>query len=498
MTCMSNPVLPRGGLRQAFALVCVFALVAGGGLPAAAEDHARPNFLVILCDDLGWGDLSGYGHPHVRTPHLDQLAAEGIRFTSAYSAAPVCSPARVGLLTGRSPNRAGVFDWIPSAQPGAATAHARHLVHMRQEEVTLPQVLRSAGYATALAGKWHCNAVFNHPSQPQPDDAGFDHWFATQNNAGPSHENPVNFVRNGEPVGPLEGFSCQLVADEAIGWLDRHAAATPSRPFFLYVAFHEPHEPVASPTDLVDRYREVARSEDEAQYFANVANMDAAVGRLLASLERLGYANDTLVFFTSDNGPETLLRYRGARRSYGTPGPLRGMKLWTTEAGVRVPGILRWPARVKEGQVLDDPVSALDLLPTFASLGGATVPTGLHLDGANLRPLLEGGTLERPQPLFWVYYNALNEQRVALRDGPWKLLARLESGEFPRYENITASVAPAVRGARLTDISLHRVDTDPAESLDLASADPARREELARKMEAIYRELTATMHVWPN
>jgi arylsulfatase A len=473
-------------------------LLAGGVSSAGAEERAQPNFLVILCDDLGWGDLAGYGHPHVNTPHLDRLAAEGIRFTSAYSAAPVCSPARVGLLTGRSPNRAGVFDWIPSAQPGVSTAQARHLVHMRNEEVTLPQVLRTAGYATALAGKWHCNAVFNHPSQPQPHDAGFDHWFATQNNAGPSHENPVNFVRNGEPVGPLEGFSCQLVADEAIGWLDRHAAGAPGRPFFLYVAFHEPHEPVASPRDLVDRYRGVARSEEEAQYFANVANMDVAVGRLLASLERLGYANDTLVFFTSDNGPETLNRYRGARRSYGTPGPLRGMKLWTTEAGVRVPGILRWPARVKAGQVLDEPVSALDLLPTLASLAGAALPSGLVLDGTDFRPLLEGGALERPQPLFWVYYNAINEQRVALRDGPWKLLARLEGGGLPRYENITASVLPEVRRARLTDISLHRVDADLGESRDLSAAEPARREALTRRMEDIYRELTATMHVWPD
>jgi arylsulfatase A len=498
MSAMSNDRHGRAKGRRGFAIILLMVLVGVAVSPLAAAERTRPNFLVILCDDLGWGDLANYGHPHVRTPHLDQLARDGIRFTSAYSAAPVCSPSRVGLLTGRSPNRAGVFDWIPSAQPDASTAQARHLVHMRREEVTLPQVLRAAGYATALAGKWHCNAVFNHPSQPQPDDAGFDHWFATQNNAGPSHENPVNFVRNGEPVGPLEGFSCQLVADEAIGWLDRHAGRASDQPFFLYVSFHEPHEPVASPKEQVDRYRDVARTEDEAQYFGNVANMDAAVGRLLASLDRLGYADDTVVFFTSDNGPETLNRYRSARRSYGSPGPLRGMKLWTTEAGVRVPGILRWPARVKGGQVLDDPVSSLDLLPTFASLAGAEIPAGLQLDGTNFQPLLDGDPIIRSQPLFWVYYNALNEQRVAMRDGSWKLLARLEEGEFPRYENVTTSVAAAVRGARLTDLTLYRVDTDPGEAEDLSSAEPARRDELARKLESIYRELTATMHVWPD
>jgi arylsulfatase A len=148
--------------------------------------------------------------------------------------------------------------------------------------------------------------------------------------------------------------------------------------------------------------------------------------------------------------------------------------------------------------VLDEPVSALDLLPTFASLAGAALPSGLVLDGTDFRPLLEGGALERPQPLFWVYYNAINEQRVALRDGPWKLLARLEGGGLPRYENITASVLPEVRRARLTDISLHRLDADLGESRDLSAAEPARREALTRRMEDIYRELTATMHVWPD
>ncbi len=463
-----------------------------------AATPARPNFVVILCDDLGWGDLASYGHPHIRTPHLDALARDGIRFTSAYSAAPVCSPARVGLFTGRSPNRAGVFDWIPAASPDASTAQSRHLTHLRREEVTLPQVLRTAGYATALAGKWHCNAAFNHPSQPQPDDAGFDHWFATQNNAAPSHENPVNFVRNGEPVGRLTGFSCELVAEESVEWLERHAAETPARPFFLFVSFHEPHEPVASPSELVESYRDVARSVDEAQYFANVTNLDRATGRVLEALDRLGLADGTLVYFTSDNGPETLNRYRNANRSFGTPGPLLGMKLWTTEAGVRVPGILRWPARVKAGQISDETVSSLDLLPTFAALAGAQVPDGLRLDGIDVQAAFDGGSVERAHPLFWVYYNAINQQRVALREGPWKLLARIEGGDFPRYSNLTTSLAPAARTARLTDFSLYRLDNDLAESVDLSAAEPVRRDELIRKMESIYRELTATMHVWPD
>lgn len=175
--------------KQALALLCL-------SLPSllnAADD--RPNIVVIICDDLGYGDLACYGHPHIRTPHLDRMAAEGVRFTDFYSTAPVCSASRVGLLTGRSPNRAGVYDWIP---PGNQTKpDAREQVHMRRDETTIAQLLKQAGYATAMSGKWHCNSEFNSDLQPQPGDAGFDHWFATHNNAAPSRENPINFVRNG-------------------------------------------------------------------------------------------------------------------------------------------------------------------------------------------------------------------------------------------------------------------------------------------------------------
>ena len=464
----------------------------------ARADDSRPNVLIILCDDLGYGDLGCYGHPHIRTPHLDRLAADGLRLTAWYSAAPVCSPSRVGLLTGRDPNRAGVYDWIPAVGHGGSRSEGRHQTHMRREEITLPALLKRAGYATAMSGKWHCNSRFNDSAQPQPGDAGFDHWFATQNNAAPSHENPTNFVRNGEPAGPLEGFSCRLVAREAIGWLGKQRQHNAEEPFFLYVAFHEPHEPIASPPQLVAKYTDSARTPDEAQYFANVANMDAAVGELLAALDRLGVAENTLVVFTSDNGPETLNRYRTANRSYGTPGPLRGMKLWTTEAGFRVPGIVRWPAQITSGQVSDEPVSSLDLLPTICALAGADVPSDLKLDGADARAVCDGGRIERHRPLFWVYYNALNEQRVALRDGPWKLLARLDGGELPKITNVTTATAPRVREARLTDFSLYRLDRDIAEAHDLAADEPERVREMAAQMKELYRELTATMHVWPD
>ena len=189
---------------------------------SAADTPQKPNIVVVLCDDLGYGDLECYGHPHIKTPHLNTLAKEGVRFTNCYSAAPVCSPSRVGLLTGRSPNRAGVYDFIPGGRK----------IYMRSSEVTIAQLLKKQGYATCMSGKWHCNGKFNSDQQPQPDTAGFDHWFGTQNNASPSHENPKNFVRNGEAVGELEGFSCQLVVDEAVKWLkDQQEPRTQSNRF---------------------------------------------------------------------------------------------------------------------------------------------------------------------------------------------------------------------------------------------------------------------------
>jgi arylsulfatase A len=446
----------------------------------------RPNIVVILCDDLGYGDLSCYGHPHIKTPHLDQMARDGARFTSFYSTAPVCSPSRVGLLTGRSPNRAGVYDWIP---PGRDQ-------HMRASEVTIPQLLKTAGYATCMSGKWHCNGKFNSAAQPQPGDAGFDHWFGTQNNAAPSHANPKNFVRNGKPVGPLKGYSCQLVVDEGISWLRTQVAANPQQPFFMYLAFHEPHEPVASPVAMVDGYGEVAKNRNEAEYFANVENLDAAVGKVFTALKTLDRDQDTLVVFTSDNGPETLKRYGGAQRSYGSPAPLRGMKLWTTEAGFRVCGIMRWPARLTAGQTIDHAVSALDFLPTFCELAGTKPPAGLALDGANFLPVLDNNAIAREKPLVWAYYNAINSQRVAMRDGDWKVLATLDHGKLRKTTVVSKSNVNAIRAATLTDVEIYKITDDPTESKNLAVQNPEKLAELSKRLKAQYAELLKGSHIW--
>ncbi len=459
---------------------------------AQSQSEQRPNIVVILCDDLGYGDLASYGHPYIQTPNLDNMAKEGIRFTNFYSAAPVCSPSRVGLLTGRSPNRAGVYDWIPPANE--PKPDGREQVHMRREETTIPQLLKKADYATAMAGKWHCNSMFNSSLQPQPGDAGFDHWLSTQNNAFPTHENPNNFVRNGEAVGMMEGYSCQIVADEGITWLKNHSEKNPKQPFFMYLAFHEPHEPVASPDSLVAKYKDVSRTLKEATYFANVENVDKAVGKFLEALKTLSLDENTLVVFTADNGPETLDRYPGASYSYGRATPLRGMKLWTTDAGFRVAGIMRWPAKIKAGQTINQPVSSLDFLPSFCNLAGINPPLNLALDGINFSPLFENKKVKREKPLIWAYYNALNEHHVAMRDGKWKVLAKLNLEK--KYQNLNDQNVTEIKEADIVDFEVYKISEDVAESNNLLMGNARKKAKLKKKLRDNYLELLNDSFLW--
>lgn len=455
-----------------------------GATPAEAA-QSRPNFLVILCDDLGYGDLECYGHPTIKTPRLNRLAEQGVRLTSCYSSAPVCSSSRAGLLTGQTPTRIGIYDWIP----------ANHPMHLKASETTIAQLLQDAGYATGMFGKWHCNGKFNSAEQPQPGDLGFDTWFATQNNAAPSHENPQNFVRNGNEVGPLEGFSCQIVAEETGRWLEQHKDR--QQPFFAYVCFHEPHEPIASPADLVSSYPD-AIEQGEALYYANVTNMDRAVGHLMDKLDELGLADNTLVFFSSDNGPETLNRYRGAWRSHGSPGPLRGMKLHIYEGGIRVPGIVRFPGRIEPGSVSDLPIAALDLLPTFCELAGVPVPRQKPLDGTSLAGLLEGHDVQRPEPLFWHYYRATGDAKVAVRDGDWKLVALWDGQPINPGGSFQPGDYTAIKQAKLVEFELYNLTDDIGETRNLAAEHPEITKRLKAYLLRKYENVLSQAPDWPT
>lgn len=454
------------------------------------KEAGQPNIVVILCDDLGFGDLGTFGHPLIETPNLDELAADGIKFTNFYSAAPVCSPSRVGLLTGRSPNRAGVYDFIPGPRK---SEDCRDLVHLQAFEQTIPAMLKTVGYSTCLSGKWHCSSRFNSDAQPKPDHFGFDHWFATHNNASPSHENPKNFVRNGEDVGEIEGFSCQIVIDEALEWLE---SKENDNPFYLQVSFHEPHEPVASPQDLVEKYLPNSENENQAQYFANVENLDKAVGRLVKYLEQ-NHNENTLIIFSSDNGPETLNRYSRAKRSYGSPGELKGMKLWTTEAGFRVPGILYWMGNTTFNGTSDAVVSSLDFMPTFAELSGAVLPERT-LDGESITSLIETGNKQRTKPLTWAFYNALNEHVVAMRTDDWKIMCRLKSDTtyLQNINNIYTGNETLIKASELTDFVLYNMKEDISEAENAASSHPEVFERMKGQLRSEYAELLEGSHIW--
>ena len=431
-------------------LCCLAAWLFWSGAAAAAE---RPNIVVLLCDDLGYGDLSCFAHPQIRTPHLDRLAADGAKLTHCYSAAPVCSPSRAGLMTGRIPHRLGIYDWIP---PNSG-------VFLRPGEITIAQLLQQAGYRTCHAGKWHLNSKTDG-SERTPGEAGFDHWLYTQNNAAPNHLDPVNFVRNGQPAGRLTGPSSHVVVAEALRFLE----ANQDQPFFLNLWFHEPHEPVAAAEEFLKLYP-AEENVDRRHYYGDVSQMDAAVGKLLQYLDDHELRENTFVFFTSDNGPETLKRYRGAERSYGTPGPLRGMKLHVTEAGFRVPGIMHWPGHIQAGSVWTEPVCHVDLLPTLCRIAGAKPPER-RLDGADLTPLFDGQPVRRPHPLYWQYDSALSRPwTAALRDGPWKLLSNAERDQF----------------------ELYHLEEDVGESRGLAAQDPERIRQMSAEMQRLQAEITA-------
>ena len=456
-----------------------FATLAAGAAPAA-----RPNIVIVLSDDLGYGDLGCYGSHVIRTLNLDRFAQEGVRFTDCYAAAPVCSPSRAGMLTGRVPDRLGVYNWIP----------AGNVMHLRREELTFAQILQGGGYATCHTGKWHCNGKFNSPEQPQPSDHGFDHWFSTQNNAEPSHADPNNFVRNGTPAGPLKGNSSTLIVSEAISWLK---GLRSGQPFCLFVCFHAPHEPVATDPEFSSMYPR-ATKPGEALYYGNVTQMDHEFGRLMRHLDEARLRDNTFVFFTSDNGPETLNRYKGSWRSHGSPGPLRGMKLHMYEGGYRVPGILRWPGRARAGEVSPEPVAFVDVLPTLCAMTGARLPTGRALDGASFLPALEGKRIERGAPLYWHYYNALSRPKASMRSGDWKILGipdqpspRASGGSFDPKEDM-----PPIKQARLVEFELYNLRDDPGEKTDLSSKEPRRLKEMKERLLARHREVQAEGPVW--
>jgi arylsulfatase A len=447
-------------------IVSLILLLTSWSLTAATQ----PNVVIMLADDLGAGDLSCYGSPENKTPHLDQLAKDGLQFNDFYAASAVCSPSRAALQTGRFSVRAGVYSWVATSQN----------MHLRVEETTIAELLKAAGYATAHIGKWHLGyGLTDDVSGPDPGDHGYDHWLATGNNAQPSHHNPNNFVRNGKALGEVKGYSCQIVADEAIKWLDQHR--NKKKPFFLNICFHEPHQRVASPPELAARHPDVKQPE----YYGCIENMDDAAGRILKKLNTLGEADNTLVIFTSDNGS-----YRTDRANNRN---LKGRKTQLWEGGIRAPGIIRWPDRIKPGTRSDVPAGLVDLLPSTCAAAGVPLPKNVTLDGISLLPLFATGKLVRPKPLYW-FYNPSRPVCV-IRDGDWCLLADPEI-DLPRQNMFLERFIGDIKKTGFKNYRLHNLRTDAAQEIDLSEKEPERFAKMKAQMLKLHRDVMDEAFDW--
>lgn len=427
------------------------AAAAGASATAAEAPRRAPNFIVLFADDLGWGDLACYGHPLIRTPHLDRMAAEGARFTSFYAAAPVCTPSRAGLLTGRYPIRAG--------QPGNTGPDTTGGLPLR--ETLLPQVLKPLGYRSMAIGKWHLGF---QPEDYLPTRRGFGSWLGLpySNDMIPPwvktdrplrlyrDENPIREVTNQEDLTPL-------YTEEAIRFLRENRA----RPFFLYLAYSMPHLPVSAPASRRGRSR-------AGLYGDVIETLDWSAGEIRRTLEELRLERDTLVVFASDNGPWHNLPSRmlaGGVEPWhtGTPGLLRGAKATTWEGGPRVPGIFWQPGFVRP-QTVFDMASTLDLLPTIAAIAGARLPENRTLDGFDLRGTLQHGG---PSPRHEFFY-CLEKRLEAVRQGPWKY--RHAPGAAPE---------------------LFHLERDPSEQYDVLSREPEIARRLATRLRDFAREIGA-------
>ena len=415
----------------------MLAALAASQLPAAAAP--KPNFIFFLIDDLGRNDLGCYGSKFYRTPNLDRMAAEGMKFSDAYAACPVCSPTRASIMTGKYPARLHLTDWLPGRGDLPAQRLARPIINQQLPlaEVTIAEKLKAAGYVTAHVGKWHLGG-----EGFEPQKQGFD-----INIAGDHTGTPMSYFapfggkgKDGKAramTGLEKATDGEYLTDRLTTEAEKIIEANKDKPFFLYFAHYAVHTPLRAKADIIAKYPQVtgkAGQQTNAIYAAMIESMDESIGRILKQLDDLKLADNTYVFFTSDNGG--LATREGVSTPATINSPLREGKGYLYEGGIRVPLLVRGPG-IKAGSTATNAMSSVDYFPTILGLAGLSAPKPEdNVDGVTLSPLLTGGT-NAPRPLFWHYPHYSNQGGKpggAIRDGDFKLIEFYETGRVELFD----------------------------------------------------------------
>lgn len=452
-------------------LVSLATAIALDSLPAEDEHSNRPNIILCMADDLGWGDVGYNGHPHIKTPNLDAMAKAGARLDRFYVGSPLCVMSRAGLLTGRIATRCGISN------------HRGAVSHLRDEEITIPELLKTKGYTTGHFGKWHLGMLTaDYPGgktvMMTPGMAGFDEWFATPSSVATydPYTDPggigratgkqtepkaidlrAGFIHNGKPLGePAEGCAAAIVMDHAIPFI--RDAAKNDQPFLAVIWFNPPHSPVVGhPKYMSELYSDLPESQQH--YYSLATALDAQMGRLRQELRELGIANNTLLSFTSDNGPGPPIskKKKAEGRLQGSAGPFRERKASIYEGGIREPGLIEWPSRIEPGTVVNAACSTLDYLPTLAGILDLELPDRPY-DGIDIMPILTGQQPGRGKPIAFYFRDA-----VAFSGERYKLIASRQT------QGKRAGGAVEFNGKKFELFDLER---DAGESNDIAGKHP--------------------------
>lgn len=438
-----------------------FAL-AGGWANHAYAEMRKPNIVILYADDLGFGDIGCYSGVDVQTPHIDALAASGSRFSSWYSNAPVCSPSRTALLTGRYPRRGGVPGNVPAGY---------NQIGLKPSEITLAEFLLKNGYRTGMSGKWHQGGApeCRPPAQGFEESFGFYNgcvdyyshifYWALGGGIPPMHD----LWKNGEEVWENGEYIHHLITREAVRFIRQRR----EEPFFLYVPFNAPHYPMHAPPEYWERVRHIEDPHRRIQA-AMVSVLDDSVGTVMAEIERSGLRDNTLIFFISDNGPSTEKRnlLDDSRQDYhgGSAGEFRGHKFDLYEGGIRIPAVVSWPGVIPAGRVVDDVAATMDVFPTAAEFIGADLPDGRVMDGKSLAAMFTQNAPSPHETIFWE-----NGKQRAVRDGDWKLILNPRPDEHLNIQNNQV---------------LFNIKDDPCETVDLSLQKPELVNRLKEKIEA--------------